>query len=65
MRKRLLVCLVFGVTGLATAMPIGDQLGLSMVQALIGCSLAGILLGYLVSVLLDIFADNSGTETNN
>ena len=65
MRKRLLVCLIFGATGLAVALPIGDRLGLSTVQALIGCSAAGVLLGYLVSIFLDIFLGGNTSEMEN
>ena len=65
MRKRLLVCLIFGATGLATALPIGNLLGLSTIQAFIGCTAAGVVLGYLVSVLLDIFVDTSSTGIEN
>jgi hypothetical protein len=62
MRKRLLICLVFGATGLAAALPIGDRLGISALQALIGCAAAGVLVGYLVSVFLDIFLSPPETE---
>ena len=65
MRKRLLTCLIFGATGLAAALPIGDHLGLNMIEALIGCSLAGIILGYLVSVFLDIFSTNDSNQIGN
>jgi len=65
MRKRLLTCLIFGATGLAAALPIGDQLGISTMEALIGCSVAGIVLGYLVSVFLDIFSTNNTNQIGN
>jgi hypothetical protein len=65
MRKRLLACLIFGATGLAVALPIGDRLGLGMVASLTGGLLAGVLLGYLVSVFLDIFLSNSTSEIEN
>jgi len=63
MRKRILICLVFGATGLAAALPIGDRLGLSSLQALAGFSAGGVLIGYLVSVFLDVFL--SVTTTDN
>jgi len=65
MRKRLLTCLIFGATGLAAALPIGDRLGLNTIVALIGCSVAGIFLGYLVSIFLDIFLPSNTNQTEN
>jgi hypothetical protein len=65
MRKRLVACLIFGLTGLGAALPIGDHLGIGPVPALIGGSLAGVLIGYLVSVFLDIFLSNSTSEIEN
>lgn len=65
MRKRLLISLIFGAIGLAAALPIGDSLGLSTMQALIGCFLAGIFLGYLVSIFLDIFSSNNTNQIQN
>jgi ethanolamine transporter EutH len=65
MRKRLLACLIFGATGIAAALPIGDHLGISMVPSLIGGLLAGVFIGYLVSVFLDIFLSNSTSEIEN
>jgi len=64
MRKRLLVTLVLGAAGLAVALPIGDRLGLAPWQALIACSVAGILLGWVVSVFLDIFVSSEADSEN-
>jgi hypothetical protein len=65
MRKRLLVCLIFGATGLAAALPLGDRLGLGTPEALIGFSAAGVLIGYVVSIFLDIFLSNNTSEIEN
>ena len=65
MRKRLLACLIFGATGLAAALPVGDHFGISLVPSLIGGLLAGVFIGYLVSVFLDIFLNNSTSEIEN
>jgi hypothetical protein len=63
-RKRLLVSFVFGALGLATALPLGDRLGLTPVQAMIAFSVAGLFIGYVVTIFLDIFT-SSTTETEN
>ena len=62
MRKRLLLCLAFGVVGLAAGPTIGDLMGLSTVPAVIGCAAAGGILGYLVSIFLDVFVSNAGAS---
>jgi hypothetical protein len=61
MRKRILVALVFGVAGLAVAVPLGDRFGFGLVQSLIGGAAGGAFLGYAVSMFLDIFITNSHT----
>ena len=65
MRRRLLACVIFGVAGLAAALPIGDRLGMSPVPSLAGGLVAGILLGYLVSVFIDVFQSDSTSEIGN
>ena len=64
MRKRLLVSFVFGALGLATAMPLGDWLGLTTAQAMVVFSGAGLFVGYVITIFLDIFA-HSTTETEH
>lgn len=65
MRKRLLVSFVFGALGLATALPLGDRLGLSTVQAMIAFSMAGLFIGYVLTIFLDIFATSTTVEPEN
>lgn len=57
MRIRLLAALVGGAVGLAVALafPIGSGLGLTPVWATTACTLAGLAVGYLATVLLDVF----------
>ena len=64
MRKRLLVSFVFGALGLATALPLGDKLGLTPIVAMVAFSIAGLFLGYVVTIFLDIFT-SSTTESEN
>jgi len=65
MRKRLLACSIFGATGLAAALPVGDYLGLSPLPSLIGGLAIGVLIGYLVSVFLDVFTSDGTSELEN
>ncbi|HEX4592778.1 MAG TPA: hypothetical protein VH157_00815 [Bryobacteraceae bacterium] len=65
MRKRLLVSFVCGAVGLATAVPLGDQLGLSTVQSLIAFSAGGLFVGYVLTIFLDVFTASTTTETEN
>jgi hypothetical protein len=60
------VSVVFGALGLATALPLGDRLGLTAVQALIAFGLAGVFIGYVLTIFLDIFGNTgSSNETEN
>jgi hypothetical protein len=66
MRKRLLVSFVCGAVGLATAVPLGDQLGLGTVQSLIAFSAGGLFVGYVLTIFLDVFTTSTNTtETEN
>jgi len=59
MRKRLLLSAAFAIVGLAAAIPIGDRLGIGAVESLIGCTLLGSVLGYMLSIFLDVFLTNA------
>ena len=65
MRKRLLVSFVFGALGLATALPLGDRVGLTTIQALIAFSAAGLFVGYVLTIFLDVFTSTTTTEPEN
>jgi hypothetical protein len=56
MRKRFLVSIVGGIVGLALSVPLTDTLGVSQTLALVGCSVAGIVVGYVASILWEVFA---------
>jgi hypothetical protein len=60
-QTRLLACLAGGFLGVVVASLFGASLGLSATFALIGCSSLGIAVGYVVSMLFDVFA--APTET--
>ena len=65
MRKRLLVSFVFGALGLAAALPLGDRLGLTTIQAVIAFSAAGLFIGYVLTIFLDVFTSTTTTEPEN
>ena len=65
MRKRLLVSFVFGALGLATALPLGDRVGLTTIQAMIAFSAAGLFVGYVLTIFLDVFTSTTTTEPEN
>ncbi len=64
MRKRLLVSGAFAAVGLAAALPVADQLGLSAPVALVGFGLGGLFVGYALSMFLDVFLPASSDSTN-
>ena len=54
MRKRLLICLAGGVAGLLLAFPFSSSMGLPQGVSLFGGSLAGVMAGYVIGVLVDV-----------
>jgi hypothetical protein len=64
-RKRLLVSFVFGALGLATALPLGERVGLTTVQAIIAFSAAGLFIGYVLTIVLDVFTTATTIEPEN
>ena len=55
MQTRLLACLAGGFLGIVVTSPINASLALSPTIALIGCSLIGVAVGYVTSLLFDVF----------
>ena len=60
MQTRLLASLAGGLLGAVVASPIGGSLGLSAALALAGCSSVGICVGYVGSLLFDVFRADAG-----
>ena len=58
MRKLFLVSLAGGIVGLALSVPLTDTLGVSQTLSFVSCSIAGIVIGYVASILFDVFARN-------
>ena len=56
MQNRLIACVAGAVAGLIAAPSVSAALALSSVIAFTGCGLAGVTVGYLASILLDVFA---------
>ena len=59
MQTRLFACLAGGFLGAAVAASISNTLGLSPTFAVIACSSVGVALGYVVSMLVDVFTASS------
>jgi xanthosine utilization system XapX-like protein len=62
MQTRLLACGAGGFIGIVLTSLINDSLGLSPTVAYLGCSLAGIALGYCVSIMIDVFTASPGAS---
>ena len=60
MQTRLFASLAGGFLGAAVASPLDAALGLSPTMALIACASAGVAIGYVASMLFDVFAATSG-----
>ena len=64
MKIRLVASLAGGILGLMVAARIntGLDLGVSPTLALIGCSMAGLAIGYVGSMLFDVFTASSSED---
>jgi hypothetical protein len=62
-QTRLLASLGGGLLGVVVTSPINDSLGLSPPVALIGCTLIGAAVGYVASILFDVFAASPGDKS--
>jgi hypothetical protein len=61
-QTRLLACLAGGFVGVVVTSPINAGLGLSPTIALIGCSSIGVAVGYITSMLFDVFTASPGDK---
>jgi hypothetical protein len=59
MQTRLFACLAGGLLGVVLTSPINATLGLRPAIAFVGCSIAGIAVGYVASILVDVFTMDS------
>ena len=59
MQRRLFASLAGGCLGVVVTSPINASLGLNPVTALIVCSSIGVAVGYVVSILFDVFTASS------
>lgn len=60
MRKRFLVSAIFALVGLLLVNPVRDGFGFSFPAAIALCMLACGAVGYVVSIVADVFAGSSG-----
>jgi hypothetical protein len=58
-QTRLLSCIAGGFLGVALTSPINSILGLPPALAWVACTCAGVAVGYVVSMLIDVFAVSS------
>jgi hypothetical protein len=64
MQTRLFACLAGGLLGVVLTSPINATLGLSPAIAFVSCSIAGIGIGYVASILVDVFTmDSKGKQS--
>lgn len=60
MQTRLFACIAGGLIGVVVASPVSSSFGVSSTLALIGCSSVGVGVGYVASILFDVFAATPG-----
>ena len=59
MQTRILASIVGGLAGLAATTWVNDSLGISLGFAFAVCGVVGVALGYVVSMLFDVFTASS------
>jgi hypothetical protein len=64
-QTRLLACLAGGLLGVALTSTINESLGLSPTLAFVACSSAGVAIGYVVSILYDVFTGAGHNQVNS
>lgn len=60
MRKRLIASLAFAVVGLLAAVPVSTSFDVTLPVALIACGIAGTMIGYAISIVVDVMIGNTG-----
>ena len=63
MQTRLIFCLAGGVLGLLVPLTVGGNMGLSPLFAMLGFTAIGVVVGYVVSVFIDVFVARTGDES--
>jgi uncharacterized membrane protein YuzA (DUF378 family) len=58
-QTRLFASLAGGLLGVVVTFPINSSLGLNPALALVVCSLIGVAVGYVASILFDVFTASS------
>jgi hypothetical protein len=64
-QTRLLACVAGGLLGVALTSTINSGLGLSPTLAMIACSSAGVAIGYVASILYDVFSGAGQTQPDS
>jgi hypothetical protein len=62
MQRRVIASAVGGLIGLGLAYRFQDELGTSQALAYVGCTVAGLAVGWVVSTLFDVFAGPAAPE---
>jgi hypothetical protein len=65
MRKRFLVSGIFALVGLLLVNPVRDGFGLSLPGAVALCVLACGAVGYIISIVADVFVGNTGNSSDS
>ena len=63
MQTRLFACLAGGLLGVVVASPINNSLGVNPTLAFIGCASVGVAVGYVASILFDVFTASPEDES--
>ncbi|HME08077.1 MAG TPA: hypothetical protein VKG25_13560 [Bryobacteraceae bacterium] len=65
MRKRIGLCVAFALVGVLFSFPVSDHFGIELKWALPSGLVAGVFLGYMVSIMFDVFFGIADTPTDD
>jgi len=63
MQTRILASLAGALVGFVAAAPVSANFEFPLMYGLIGCPIAGLGLGYMVSILIDVFTAQPAEDT--
>ena len=55
MRKRIIAGVIGGLVGVCLSGPVNDYFGMAETFGILSCAVAGIVLAYVVSMMIDVF----------
>jgi hypothetical protein len=62
MRRRIISLVIGGLAGVCVSAPVNDYFKMAETFGILACAVAGIVLGCMVSMLMDVFVPHNTSE---